>query len=213
MNRRLQNSRTARRPIADSAGTTGSVGGGGLQPGDILLERRNWYVSNAFLPGYWPHAALYVGTTDDLKRLGLDRDPRVQAFWEAYSATDPDGHQHVIIEALSEGVVFGSLEHSIGGADSAAVLRPNLSPEEIKEAIARAFSHAAKPYDFEFDFTSRDKLVCTEVVFRAYQPAEKWMSDQQYRRQKRRSRARGLSTQKVMVPQPETAKCFRTPKQ
>ena len=74
----------------------------------------------------------------------------------------------VIIEALSEGVVFNSLEHSIGGADAAAVLRPKLSQAEIKEAICQAFGHAAKPYDFEFDFTSRDKLVCTEVVFRAY---------------------------------------------
>ncbi len=60
------------------------------------------------------------------------------------------------------------MEHSIGGADAAAVLRPKLSEAEIKEAIAQAFGHAAKPYDFEFDFTSRDKLVCTEVVFRAY---------------------------------------------
>ena len=74
----------------------------------------------------------------------------------------------MIIEALSEGVVFNSLEHSIGGADAAAVLRPRLSEAEIKEAICQAFGHAAKPYDFEFDFTSRDKLVCTEVVFRAY---------------------------------------------
>ena len=139
-----------------------------LQPGDILLERRNWFLSNAFLPGYWPHAALYVGTCDDLKRLGLDEDPRVQAFWEEYSQADAEGHLPVIIEALSEGVVFNSLEHSIGGADSAAVLRPQLSQAEIKEAIAQAFAHAAKPYDFEFDFTSRDKLVCTEVVFRAY---------------------------------------------
>jgi hypothetical protein len=139
-----------------------------LKPGDILLERRNWYLSNAFLPGYWPHAALYVGTSDDLARMGLDRDPRVQAYWEAFSAADPDGHRKVIVEALSEGVVFASLEHSIGYADSAAVLRPNLPPAEIKEAIASAFSHARKPYDFEFDFNTRDKLVCTEVVYRAY---------------------------------------------
>jgi hypothetical protein len=139
-----------------------------LQPGDILLERRNWFLSNAFLPGYWPHAALYVGTPEDLKRLGLDQDPRVKAFWEEYSRTDEHGRPQVIIEALSEGVVFNSLEHSIGGADAAAVLRPKLSEAEIKEAIAQAFGHAAKPYDFEFDFTSRDKLVCTEVVFRAY---------------------------------------------
>lgn len=139
-----------------------------LQPGDILLERRNWFLSNAFLPGYWPHAALYVGTVEDLKHMGLDQDPRVQAFWNEYSQPDAERHTRVIIEALSEGVLFNSLEHSIGGADSAAILRPKLFPAEIKEAIAQAFGNAAKPYDFEFDFDSRDKLVCTEVVFRAY---------------------------------------------
>lgn len=139
-----------------------------LEPGDILLERRNWFLSNAFLPGYWPHAALYVGTTEDLKRLGLDKDPRVERFWDEFSQPDELGHPRVIVEALSEGVLFNSLEHSIGGADAAAILRPKLSQEEIKEAICMSFGNVAKPYDFEFDFTSRDKLVCTEVVFRAY---------------------------------------------
>lgn len=139
-----------------------------LQPGDVLLERRNWFLSNAFLPGYWPHSALYVGTAEDLRRLGLDRDPRVQKHWQAFLKRDEHGQERVIIEAVSEGVVFTALEHSVGEADAAAFLRPNIPPERIREAIARAFNHVGKPYDFEFDFFSTDKLVCSELVFRAY---------------------------------------------
>ena len=139
-----------------------------LEPGDILLERRNWYLSNAFLPGYWPHGAVYVGTVEDLRRLGLEDNEHVRKHWEKFARKGAHGHQHVIIEAVSEGVIFSSLEHSIGAADSVAVLRPNVSGEEKKEAIARAFSFAGRPYDFEFDFETTDMLVCTEVVYRAY---------------------------------------------
>ena len=139
-----------------------------LQPGDILLERRNWYLSNAFLPGFWPHAAIYVGTAEDLKSMGLDSDEHVRKHWAKFIQPDHQGHEHVIIEAISEGVIFSSLEHSIGGADSVAVLRPQLTPQQKQAAVARAFSHAGKPYDFEFDFSTTDKLVCTEVVYRCY---------------------------------------------
>ena len=139
-----------------------------LRPGDILLERRNWFLSNAFLPGYWPHAALYVGRPEELQALGIDQDPRVQKHWKKFAADDEHGHAHVIVEALSEGVVCATLEHSIGGGDSVAVLRPRLPPARIREAIGRGFSHVGKCYDFEFDFFSTDKIVCTELVFRAY---------------------------------------------
>ncbi len=139
-----------------------------LEPGDILLERRNWYLSNAFLPGYWPHGAVYVGTTEDLQRLGLDSNEYVRKHWNKFSANDEEGHPHVIVEAVSEGVIFSSLEHSIGGADSVAVLRPNVSEQEKKDAIVSAFSFAGRPYDFEFNFETPSMLVCTEVVFRAY---------------------------------------------
>ena len=139
-----------------------------LKPGDIIIERRNWFLSNAFLPGFWPHAALYVGTPDDLRALGLDKHPDVKAKWEAFSVPDDDGHPNSIIEAVSEGVVFNSLHHSIH-ADYVAVLRPrNLKPEQIAEAIAAAFRHVGKPYDFDFDFGTSDKLVCTELVHRSY---------------------------------------------
>ncbi|MBT6156935.1 MAG: hypothetical protein HOL01_18915 [Planctomycetaceae bacterium] len=139
-----------------------------LQPGDVLLERRNWYLSNAFLPGYWPHGAVYVGTAEELRELRLDENEHIRRHWEEFTAEDHEGHEHVIVEAVSEGVIFSSLEHSIGGADSVAVLRPNVSEEQRKTAIATAFSFAGRPYDFEFDFETTDMLVCTEVVFRTY---------------------------------------------
>jgi hypothetical protein len=139
-----------------------------LQPGDIFLERRNWFLSNAFLPGFWPHAALYVGSAEDLKALGIADEPEVKRRWEEFSRRAPDGEPHTIIEAVSEGVIFNSVGESMH-ADYVAVLRPRLSREQIAKAIVVAFSHQGKPYDFEFDFFTSDKLVCTELVYRAYE--------------------------------------------
>lgn len=149
-----------------------------LQPGDIILERRNWFASNAFLPGFWPHAVLYVGSAEDLQRLGLirrDEDGRwtsdhaaVRQRLDRYLAMSADGHAHAVIESVSDGVIFNTLEHSLH-ADYAAVVRPRLSDGQKAAAIAKAFAHEGKPYDFEFDFFTADKLVCTELVYRAYE--------------------------------------------
>ena len=138
-----------------------------LQAGDIILERRNWYLSNPFLPGFWPHAALYVGGIDDLRRLGVADHPAVARHLEAYLAPAEGGHPYAIIEAVSEGVVFTTLEHSLH-ADYVAVLRPRVTPEQVAEAIVRAFAHVGKPYDFNFDFDDTSKLVCTQVVYLSY---------------------------------------------
>ncbi len=52
--------------------------------------------------------------------------------------------------------------------DAFAVLRPKLSDAELGTALSRALSHAGKLYDFVFDFSTADRLVCTEVIYRAY---------------------------------------------
>jgi len=64
-------------------------------------------------------------------------------------------------------VVFNSLHHSMH-ADYVAVLRPQLTEKQVASALVRAFTHRGKPYDFEFDFATSDKLVCTELVYRSY---------------------------------------------
>src|SRR6185436_7995908 len=53
--------------------------------------------------------------------------------------------------------------------DSLAVLRPRASKRAKAIAIARAFGYLGRPYDFNFDFHTDSALVCSEVVFKAYE--------------------------------------------
>ncbi len=160
-----------------------------LEPGDVLLQRREWYMSNVGLPGYWSHAALYIGTADE-RRTYFD-DPEVRRWviaqgeksgsfdallqWRypyPYSLSlqaQEEGHVPRVLEAISEGVVFTTLEHS-AAADSMAALRPRLDRAEKEQASLRAFQYVGRPYDFNFDFQTDSALVCTELVYKSYEP-------------------------------------------
>lgn len=162
-----------------------------LQPGDVLLVRREWFLSNIGLPGFWPHAALYIGTPEERSKYFFS--PEMEAWVKAqgivsgdleqliqdHSPTNyaeslkPQEHEHQtrIIEAMSEGVSFTALEHC-AYADSVVVLRPLLPKIEKAEAILRAFHYAGRPYDFNFDFATDSELVCTELVFKSYESAQ-----------------------------------------
>ena len=109
-----------------------------LQPGDVFVTRHDDAMSNLFLPGFWPHSALWLG------------------------ADDAD-----ILEAKKDGVLLREIEETLQ-VDSFVVLRPKLSPSEVETALARARSHTGKLYDFVFDFRTSDRLVCTEVIYRTY---------------------------------------------
>ncbi len=149
-----------------------------LEPGDILLERREWYLSNIGLPGFWPHAALYVGTPEERKKYFEDSDEKdidarlKSKYLAAYLRGQElfEGHVPRVLEAISEGVTFTSLEHS-ASCDSLAVLRPRLSKKEKALAILRAFHYAGRPYDFNFDFQTDATLVCSELIYKAYEPS------------------------------------------
>lgn len=159
-----------------------------LEPGDIMLSRKNWYLSNVGLPGFWPHAILYVGAPD--KFASYFDDPEVRAWveresgeaidlptylsrrypshWLSFSAGE-EGEPFRVIEAISEGVVFSVMDHVVG--DYVVALRPKLSKTAKAQAIVAAFDFLDRPYDFDFDFATDHALVCTELVWRAYRPA------------------------------------------
>lgn len=129
-----------------------------LQPGDVLICRHERALTNLFLPGFWPHAALYIGSETDRDRLGIEIDDERKARWSG---------DRRVFEALKDGVLFRPLETTLE-VDAVAVIRPQLDPSEIARAISRVAEHEGKLYNFDFDFFRSDRLVCTEVVYRAY---------------------------------------------
>ena len=116
-----------------------------LRPGDVLVTRHDDAMSNLFLPGFWPHGALFIGPQPD--EPGVD-----------------------VLEAKKDGVLTRELAETVQ-VDSLVVLRPTLPLEQVELAIARGLSHAGKLYDFVFDFATSDRLVCTEVIYRSYHGA------------------------------------------
>jgi len=129
-----------------------------LEPGDILITRHDTALTNLFLPGFWPHAALFIGDEQQRNQMQIQIDAERSARWSGDAC---------VLEALKDGVRFRPISQTLA-VDNFVVIRPNLSQELIAKAIQRVCLHEGKLYNFDFDFFSSDKLVCSEVVYRAF---------------------------------------------
>ncbi len=128
------------------------------QPGDVFVTRHDDALSNVFLPGFWPHAALYIG--DNEQRRALDM-PLIEGAKHYHAA------RAVFLESKKDGVLFRPIEDTLK-LDAFIILRPKLTLPQRRLAINNAMSHAGKLYDFSFDFSSADRLACTELIYRSY---------------------------------------------
>ena len=112
---------------------------GYLEPGDIIVTRHRDALTNVFLPGYWPHVALYVG--------------------------EQEGGN--VMEAKKDGVLLRELDETLA-VDSFLVLRAGVTEDLLGEVVSRAMSHKDKLFDFAFDFRQADRLACTALVYRSW---------------------------------------------
>jgi|TARA_B110000037_G_scaffold222744_1_gene299244 hypothetical protein len=111
-----------------------------LKPGDIIVTRHRDALSNVFLPGFWPHAALYVGE-------------------------QAEGGN--VVEAKKDGVLLRELDETLK-VDSFVVLRADVDEQVLCEVVSRAMSHVGKLFDFAFNFRQTDRLACTALVYRSW---------------------------------------------
>ena len=132
-----------------------------LQPGDILLERRNWHISNAGIPGFWPHAALYTGTLKDLDDffVGVSAlkgvlfsahlDATYPDIFKAYHQSDIKGFPMRIIEAKTPTIRLFSIEES-ANCDFSGSLANFLYEGRVISRYHGEFSTLWKTVRFQF---------------------------------------------------------------
>jgi hypothetical protein len=134
-----------------------------LEPLDILLEKTPFRLTDNFIPGYWGHAAIYIGEQKDLQRLGIWNHDLVQKYKEEILSG------RTIVEALRSNVQINSIDHFTDIDDFAIIrLKKELTDKEKAEHILRALSHIGKRYDFSFDVETGETIVCSELHYRTY---------------------------------------------
>jgi hypothetical protein len=152
------------------------------KPGDIMVQRKNWHISNIGMPGFWTHSVFYTGTLEELEEYFSDTAPLIlnetineyikknyPEIYELKSSLTKEGYEYRTIEGKAPGIIILPMEES-SKVDYLALLRPRLSKEEKLKALLFTFDNYLKPYDYNFDFRTDDEFVCSELIYKAYLP-------------------------------------------
>lgn len=133
-----------------------------LKAGDILLEKTPFRLTDTFIPGHWGHAALWVGSEQELKELGIWNNPLVRPYWQQIR------QGRGVIEALRSGVEMNTAQKFLNIDDLAVLRHGRIDPATRAQVVLQALSHIGKPYDFNFDVESTDRIFCSKLVYLVY---------------------------------------------
>ncbi len=139
---------------------------GELRAGDILLEKTPFRLTDKLIPGYWGHAAIWIGTEGELKELGIWDNPVVAKY------RDEIRQGRLVVEALRSGVEMNSLEHFFNIDSFGALRKPGIDREARARTVIQALRQVGKPYDFNFDVESKERVYCSKLVYLSYSGVE-----------------------------------------
>ena len=133
-----------------------------LKAADILVEKTPFRLTDAFIPGHWGHAAIWVGNEAELKALKIWDHPVVVP----HQAAIRKGHG--VAEALRSGVELNTLAHFLNIDDLGVLRQDAVSDEKRAAIILLALRQIGKPYDFNFDAETTNRVFCSKLVYLAY---------------------------------------------
>lgn len=154
-----------------------------LKPLDILLEKTPFRLTDYFIPGFYGHVALWLGTPEQWgswpvihegKQIPLIIHPLVQKLMPLLT------ENKLVLEALRlPGVTLNTIEHFMDIDDLLILRSPGLT--QNGEMILQALKQYGKPYDFNFDVETQRELVCSELVYVVYDQ-EEWPTERSFGR-------------------------------
>lgn len=138
-----------------------------LRPLDILFEKTPFILTDKLIPGHFGHVGIWIGTKEDLIDLGIWEHPIVIPHQESIESGKG------IVEALRPGVQINDLRHFMD-IDDLAIVRTQieLNKDEKAAAILRTIKQIGKDYDFNFDVETRTRIVCSELIYIAFEDVD-----------------------------------------
>ena len=132
-----------------------------LIPLDIILDKSKFVLTDKFIPGYFSHVAIYLGTQEQLEAIEMWNHPDIIPYQEEIAKGN------IVLEAVREGVRLSTLKHFLN-IDELLIIRKEDSLDDknlIIDKINRGISQLGKDYDFNFDVSTLDKIVCSELIY------------------------------------------------
>lgn len=143
-----------------------------LKPMDILLEKTPMRLTDKFIPGFYGHVAIWLGSADELARLEVNHNGTMIPL-----LMHPDVLPHLeklsqgklIVEALRKpGVTMNTLEHFMDIDDFVILKTPAMDDETLARHVLKTFQQVGKLYDFNFDVSTEREIVCSELIYTVF---------------------------------------------
>ncbi|HAZ13705.1 MAG: hypothetical protein A2X86_16495 [Bdellovibrionales bacterium GWA2_49_15] len=135
-----------------------------LKPLDLIVNKTGNKLTDLNIPGNFGHAAIYLGTEEQLKQLGLWDRPEFKDYHR------PIRQGLLVMEMTRHGLGFASLEETLE-ADEIAVMRVDAvakGERDLMELYTHALAQRNKTYDFNFDANTTTRITCTEFVAQTF---------------------------------------------
>jgi len=143
-----------------------------LRPMDILLEKTPMRLTDKFIPGFYGHVAIWLGSPEEISHL------QVTHKGELIDLLDhPDVSPHLeklsqgklVVEALRKpGVTMNTLENFMDIDDFLVLATPAMSDEMLAKHLLKTFQQIGKKYDFNFDVETDKEIVCSELIYTVF---------------------------------------------